>query len=394
MMKIHEPEQFGMSSKRLQRIDTIMQSYVDSGKLAGISTGLIRKGHLIHLSKCGWQDIEAQTPLDYDTIFRIYSMTKPITSIALMMLYEQGRFHLQDAVSKYIPEFAETRVIAPYGKLEKPSPEMTIQDLLRHTSGISYLDFYDDEPIVGAFVEGKPWASENTLQDMIRRLVKAPLVYQPGTQWSYSAATNVVGYLVEVLSGSSLGDFFEEHIFQPLGMVDTLFRVPEDKLSRFATLYGDTKENKLDILTHEMFGDYVNTRLHYGGGGLVSTLPDYLRFAKCLLNKGDLDGFRLIGRKTLEMMAINHLPENVSLPSDWLPGFGFGLGFSVVKDVAATGEMGSVGNYGWGGWASTNFWVDPQEDLTAVLMLQYIPDKIDYPVRADFRTAVYQALND
>jgi CubicO group peptidase (beta-lactamase class C family) len=235
-----------------------------------------------------------------------------------------------------------------------------------------------------------------TLEEMIRRIADLPLANQPGQVWRYSVATDVVGYLVEVISDMSLAEFFDEKIFRPLGMEDTSFSVPPDKMDRFATLYGKTEKSALDLIDTATGGDYINIRLYSGGHGLVSTTADYLRFAQLVLNKGELDGVRLLGPKTMELMTTNHVPPAlmpIAMGEEQMPGFGFGLGFSVMMDVAQSGMLGSVGLHGWGGWANTHFWIDPQEQLIGILMLQHVPSST-YPVTNDFRTLVYQALID
>lgn len=229
---------------------------------------------------------------------------------------------------------------------------------------------------------------------MVRRITALPLAHQPGREWRYSVATDVVGYLVELISDMSLAEFFDEKIFRPLGMEDIAFSVPPDKIDRFATLYGKTEKGPLEVIDTDTGGDYFNVRLHSGGHGLVSTAADYVRFAQLVLNRGELDGVRLLGPRTMELMTINHLPPALfpmAMSQEPMPGFGFGLGFSVMMDVPQSGMMGSVGLYGWGGWANTHFWVDPREQLIGILMLQYIPSRT-YPVTTDFRTLVYQAL--
>jgi CubicO group peptidase (beta-lactamase class C family) len=366
-MNTSTPEEVGFSASRLSRIGTAMQHYVDQSKLAGLITLVARRGKVVHFERFGMMDLEAATPVQFDTIFRIYSMTKPITSVALMMLFEHGLVRLTDPVSKFIPEFGEVRVLVNEGELADPAREITVHDLLRHTAGLSY-GVYED--------------------------THAPVDKQA---WRYSVATDVVGYLVEVIADTSLAEFFEEKIFKPLGMEDTAFSVPADKLDRFASVYGLTEQGPLEVIDTATAGDYSETlRLYCGGHGLVSTTADYLRFAQLVLNKGELNGVRLLGPRTVELMTTNHLPPAllpIKMGAEQMPGFGFGLGFSVMMDVAQSGMMGSVGLHGWGGWASTHFWVDPREQLIGILMLQYIPGGT-YPITSEFRTLVYQALVD
>jgi CubicO group peptidase (beta-lactamase class C family) len=394
-MKKSAPEEFGFSPDRLKRIDTAMQRYVDQKTLAGLVTLVARRGGVVHFEKFGYQDIETREPMELDTIFRIYSMTKPITSVALMMLFEHGLIRLTDPVTKFIPGFKKVKVFVNEGELADLEREITIQDLLRHTAGLSYGDD-EDSPVDGLYRKADLFNGGITLEEMIRRIADLPLANQPGQVWRYSVATDVVGYLVEVISDMSLAEFFDEKIFRPLGMEDTAFSVPPDKIDRFATLYGKTEKSALDLIDMATGGDYINVRLYSGGHGLVSTTADYLRFAQLVLNKGELDGVRLLGPRTMELMTTNHLPPAlmpIAMGEEQMPGFGFGLGFSVMMDVAQSGMMGSVGLHGWGGWANTHFWVDPQEQLIGILMLQYVPSGT-YPVTNDFRTLVYQALID
>ena len=403
-MNIVTPEEVGFSASRLSRIGVAMQRYVDQKKLAGMVTLVARRGKLVHFEKFGYQDIETSRPMELDTIFRIYSMTKPITSVALMMLFEQGLVRLTDPVTKFIPEFGKVKVLVGEGELADLEGEITIQDLLRHTAGLSYGGYKDTQaPIDKLYDQAHLWRPDITIREAVRRLTELPLAHQPGQAWRYSVATDVVGHVVELISDMSLREFFEEKIFQPLGMEDTAFTVPPEKVDRFATLYGKTdacaepgrSEGPLELIDVVTGGDYFNTRLESGGAGLVSTAADYLRFAQLVLNKGELDGVRLLGPRTVELMTTNHLPPALlpTMAEQDMSGFGFGLGFSVVMDVAQSGMMGSVGLHGWGGWASTHFWVDPKEQLIGILMLQYIPSGT-YPVRTDFRTLIYQALID
>ena len=396
------PEEAGFSASRLSRIDTAMQRYVDQKTLAGIVTLVARRGEVVHFEKFGYQDIATSKPMELDTIFRIYSMTKPITSVALMMLFEQGLVRLTDPVTKFIPEFGKVKVLVGEGELADLEGEITIQDLLRHTAGLSYGGYKDThDPIDKLYDQAHLWRPDITNREAVRRIAELPLAYQPGQAWRYSVATDVVGHVVEVISDMSLGEFFEERIFKPLGMEDTAFTVSPEKVDRFATLYGLTDgqashARPLELIDVATGGDYFSTLLESGGAGLVSTAADYARFAQLILNKGDLDGVRLLGPRTVELMTTNHLPPAllpIAMGEERMPGFGFGLGFSMMMDVAQSGMMGSVGLHGWGGWASTHFWVDQQEQLIGILMLQYIPSGT-YPIRTDFRTLVYQALVD
>lgn len=387
----------GFSAERLTRIDNLITRYIDSGKLAGAVTCVTRRGHTAHLNALGYQNLENKTPMALDSIFRIYSMTKPIASVALMMLYEESLFNLTDEVSQYIPAFKDVKVLGVNGELETPIRPMTIQDLLRHTAGLSYGYYADTRiPVDKLYDEADIFTNKITLAEAISRLAKLPLAFHPGTKWHYSMATDVCGYLVELLSGMSLADFMQKKIFDPLGMIDTAFEIAPSKLNRFCTLYGKKPDTDFGILDLPASSEYTPpVVLHSGGSGLVSTTADYLKFAQCILNKGELNGTRLLAPKTVELMISNHLTSDLlpiafegSVP---MMGTGFGLGFSVTLDVAQNAVLGSIGEHSWGGYAETYFWIDPQEDLIAILMTQYLPSQT-YPIRKEFRTAVYQAL--
>ena len=341
--------------------------------------------------------------MERDTIFRIYSMTKPITSVALMMLYEEGAFQLFEPVSRYIPAFGNSKVMTGIGYMgaqyAAQSPPMTIHHLLTHTAGLSY-GFFNDTPIEDMYRESLMRSKDVSLEEMILGLAELPLRHQPGAGWNYSFATDVCGYLVQVLADMPFEDFLAERIFKPLGMVDTAFHCPADKLDRFAKLYQhDLKSGGF----HEFVGsphipahDYTQpAKAPSGGGGLVSTTSDFWQFAKMLHHEGELGDTRIIGRKTLEYMTRNHikaelLPLEIGLGK--MPGQGFGLGFSVVMDAAQSGVLNSDGNYGWSGAAATNFWVDPQEQLVGIIMTQLM-DNMHF-FQQDFRAQVYQALEE
>lgn len=397
LLKRTNPEELGFSTEHLARINDFMERYVNDVKAPGFVTLVARRGQIAYFDKFGYQDVESKTPMELDTIFRIYSMTKPITSVALMMLYEESPFNLTDRVGEYIPAFKNVRVWGPNGVLETPLRPITIQDLLRHTAGLSYGDYaVSQSPVDKLYDESDLFNRNITVEEMTARIAGLPLMYHPGSKWHYSVATDVIGRLIEVLSGKPLADFMQEKIFTPLGMVDTAFHIDPSKLSRFCTLYGKTTESDFGVLDMPETSEYLPpVTLHSGGSGLVSTTADYLQFAQCILNKGELNGVRLLGPKTVKLITRNHLPSAL-LPIAFegiepMLGMGFGLGFSVMLDAAQAGIMGSVGDHSWGGYAETYFWIDPQEDLTAILMTQYLPS-MTYPIRKEFRTAVYQAL--
>ena len=399
MMKQTEPEKLGFSSIRLKRLDNLMIRYVESGKLAGTVTCIARRGQVLHNKTFGYQNLETETPMAEDSIFRIYSMTKPITSVALMILYEEALFNLTDEVSQYIPAFKDVKVWGAGGALESPIRPMTVQDLLRHSAGLSYGGFADSKsPVDKLYDEADLLNQKITNAELTDRIANLPLLYHPGGKWHYSVATDVIGYLVELMSDKPLMDFMQEKIFNPLGMVDTAFRIDPSKLSRFCTLYGKTPESDFGVLDTPDTSEFLPpVTLQAGGSGLVSTITDYLKFTQCLLNKGELNGERLLGSKTIDLMTCNHLPSAL-LPiafegTEPMLGMGFGLGFGVMLDPAQTGVIGAVGDYGWGGYAETYFWNDPQEELIAILMTQYMPSQT-YPIRKEFRTVVYQALDE
>ena len=403
-MIIVAPEDVGVSSERLARLNSVMQRYVDENKLAGIVTLLARDGQVFHFERFGMADIEAKKPMELDSLFRIFSMTKPIASVALMMLYEEGRFHLEDPVTSFIPEFEGLKVYAGMGqtgmRLDELKHQMTIRHLLTHTSGLSY-GFYEDSPVEAMYREADTRSAGSSLKDMIQKLSKLPLLYQPGTEWRYSVATDVVGYLVEVMSGQRFDDFLEERILSPLGMESTGFYAPEEEIGRLGAVYGPPENGGgLSIVDNAETSRFARpTTFFSGGGGLVSTAGDYFRFCQMMLNQGELDGVRLLGRKTVELMTVNHLSEDL-LPfsvgeaaEDYAKGCGFGLGFRVVMDVAQTGVVGSEGSHSWGGAASTTFWIDPEEELIAIFMTQFMPSG-HYPIHREFQALTYQAIVD
>jgi CubicO group peptidase (beta-lactamase class C family) len=350
--------------------------------------------------------VASDRPLGDDAIYRIYSMTKPITSIALMQLYEQGRVLLEDPVSAYIPEFAEMQVFtggtptAP--KVRPAQTTMTVKDVLTHASGLTYGFFFQNN-LDAMYREdglGDFQLPDYTLEEGMRRLATKPLAFDPGTAWNYSMSTDVCGRLVEVIAEVGLDEYFAERITGPLGMDDTAFHVPADKKDRFTSNYALTPDEPLMIVDSFDASPYLSPPVFLsGGGGLVGTVDDYQRFVDMLLNGGELDGRRIIGRKTLEYMTINHLPEGKTLnelgqslfSEAVMEGMGFGLGFSTLVDPARNGAVSSGGEFAWGGAASTAFWVDPAEEITCVFMTQLMPSS-SYPLRRELKATVYQAL--
>ena len=399
----------GFSPERLARIDDFLQrKYIDAGKLPGTLTMIARRGEVAHLGPRGLADVERGTPVAEDTIWRIYSMTKPITSIAFMMLVEEGLVALDDPVHRYIPEWRNLGVFAGGThrtgfQTTKPDRPMLIVDLLRHTSGLTY-GFQLRTNVDAAYRAAKIGEIEKagTLDSFIETLGKLPLEFSPGEKWNYSVATDVLGYLVEKIGGEQFESFLKRRIFDPLEMTDTAFQVQPDQAHRFASCYQPTRDGGIALQDDAATSAYLEPPgFVSGGGGLVSTAGDYMKFALALANGGTANGYRLIGRKTLELMTANHLPGGVDLPALSVSlfseasyaGVGFGLGFATNIEPAKTLIPGSVGDYYWGGAASTFFWVDPAEELVGIFMTQLIPSST-YPVRRELRTMIYAALDD
>lgn len=402
-MEAATPESVGLSSSRLDRIAPVLQDYVDRDRFAGMVAMVARYGKVVYSECFGTMDREAGRPVQPDTLFRIYSMSKPITSVALMMLYEEGRFQLSDPVSRFIPEFGQMQVLVEEAngttKLVDQLKEATIRDLLTHMAGLTYGLFEGDSAVELLYRQARLLDTNETLATWIARLTTLPLAFQPGAAWRYSVATDVLGYLVEVISGMRFDVFLEQRIFQPLGMVDTGFSVPEEQLHRFAAMYGPAQAGGLELIDAPATSKWAKPlRFLSGGGGLVSTATDYMRFSQMLLNGGELEDVRLLGFKTVELMTTNHLPDRF-LPYHTGPqpayGYGFGLGFRVLLDVAESGILGSEGEFGWGGAAGTYFWVDPQEELIGLIMPQLLLLSGGYyPLAQDFRVLTYQAIVD
>ena len=398
----------GFSSGRLTALDEHLQkNYIENQRYSGVLTGIFRKGELVHASPIGLRDIENKKPVRRDTIFRIYSMSKPITSVALMTLYERGLFQLDDPVSEYIPQFKNLEVFdsGVYGEFEttRVNREMTVRDLLSHQSGLTY-GFVNRTNVDRAYRDAGVGEIRTTgnLQKMIDSLSEIPLEFSPGERWNYSVSTDVCGYLVEVISGKPFDVFLDEVIFQPLGMVDTGFYVKESEKERLAALY-QYNEAGLPVLVSDFdAGDYTRKPSFLsGGGGLVSTLDDYMAFCQMILGNGKYNDEMILGRKTLDLMGSNHLSNGVDLEQvafgRWSEtqyrGVGFGLGFSVLLDPAASQVSGSKGELAWGGAASTAFWIDKSEDLAVVFLTQLLPSS-SYNVRRELRTLVYSAIED
>ena len=392
----------GFLLDRLGRIAAHVDRYVEGGRYPGAMCLVSRGGEVGFFHQSGYADVERQRPMARDTVLRLYSMTKPITSSALMMLYEEGLFQLDDPVAKHVDSWSDLTVF-DRGDEERyvtvaPDAPMTIKHLLTHTSGLTY-GFMNEHP-VDAMYRRDEVTGNGTLKDMMAKLAGIPLKFSPGTQWSYSVATDVCGYLVEHFSGRPLDEYVADHITGPLGMRDSGFHVKASGTERLAACYQHEGPAKYR-LQDDPVGSRYHTRPTFfsGGGGMVGTIDDYHRFALMLLGKGELDGTRLLGRKTVEYMTTNHLPGNCDLAAMGQPvfsetsyeGIGFGLGFSVVVDPAAANVLDSPGEFAWGGAASTYFWVDPVEELIVVFATQLLPSSA-YPIRRELKTLVYQAL--
>jgi len=406
-MKTVRPEEVGLSSERLARIERHLERrYLDQKKIAGALTLVARRGQVAHFAPVGMMDLERGKPMREDAIFRIYSMSKPVTSVALMTLYEHGHFQLDDAVHKHIPAFRDLRVFEG-GNLgafaTRPCARaMTIRDLLTHMSGLTY-GFMERTNVDRAYRRLDIGNRDVPLAQMIEQLAKLPLEFSPGTAWNYSVATDVCGHLIERISGRPLDAFLREEIFAPLGMHDTGFFVPAEKLDRLATNYSRRADKSLQIEDDAAASAYAaKPAFLSGGGGLVSTAADYLRFCQMLLNRGELDGRRILGRKTIELMTQNHLPGNRDIASlnpggqfsqVIYDGVGFGLGFSVAIDLARAQTVGSLGEYAWGGAASTAFWIDPAEELIVIFMTQFMPSGT-FNFRGQLKSIVYPAITD
>jgi CubicO group peptidase (beta-lactamase class C family) len=408
---VEPSEAVGMSARRLERIRPAMQVYVDSGVYAGVSTLIARRGKVVHAGTFGWRDKEEGRAMTADTIFRLYSQTKPIICTALMTLLEEGRFRLIEPLAKYIPAFGAVKVLEADGKLVAPVRPIMIRDLMTHMSGLSY-HFVEEAGVGKMYTEAKLIGPDHSLEAVIDDLARFPLAFQPGTRWRYSVGIDVAARIIEVVSGQPLGSFLRQRLFEPLGMTDTAFGVPAESRSRVAAMYGRPDLFDPGVTMGSEFAAWmagVNHRVDVsksypvdspdvfvrGGHGLFSTIGDYFRFAQMLANGGELDGERIIGRKTLELMHVNHVPaallplEVGGLP---LPGYGFGLGSRVLLDVAQSSAPGSVGEFGWSGAAKTHYWVDPKEELVGLFMTQSMMS-FDLP-ELDLRALAYQAIDD
>jgi CubicO group peptidase (beta-lactamase class C family) len=390
-LPVAAPEEIGLSAARLTRLGDVLRGEIDRGRVPGAVALIARRGKLGYFEALGARDPVSAAPMHKDTVFRIYSMTKPIVSVAAMMLWEEGQFLLNDPVAKYLPDFADRQVaVERHGKVELVPAErdITIQDLLRHTSGFTY-EFRGTAPVQKMYMEAKLFRRNQSNADHAQTLATLPLMHQPGARWEYSRSTDVVGRLLEVLSGQSLGAFLGERILGPLAMVDTDFHVPPQKHPRLAEPFAKDPESGVAVQLIEV---RERPMFESGGGGLVSTAMDYARFLQMLLSGGTLDGKRLLSRKTIEYMTADHLGPVTGAPDLLIPGYGFGLGFAVRLHAGIAQVPGSVGQYYWGGLAGTTFWVDPAEQLFALMLIQG-PGQRDY-YRVLFRDMVYAAFAD
>jgi CubicO group peptidase (beta-lactamase class C family) len=415
--KLMKPEKVGMSAARLARLDEVMKRrYVDAGYLPGMLTYIFRRGELVHNGICGQMDIERGRRMREDAIFRIYSMSKPITAVALMMLVEEGLIGLDDTVHTHIPSWKDLGVYAsgmpslladapPSFLTTPPLRPMKVVDLATHTSGLTY-GFHMRTSVDAAYRRAKVVDRETPdgLRGMIGQLAQIPLDFSPGTAWNYSVAIDVLGYLVEKLSGMSFGEFLRTRLFEPLGMNDTAFWVPPEKIDRFSCCYQPEGQSGLKLQDDGRESTYATPPLlESGGGGLVSTAHDYLRFCRMMLNGGTLDGVQILSPKTVALFSLNYLPDNREVADMAMPGMfsesgyagvGFSLGCGVNVNVARTRLPGSLGEYFWGGAAATAFWIDPQEDLTVVFMTQVMGSPARLTLRRDLRTLVYSAMTE
>ena len=397
------PEDVGLCSTRLERVDGWMRRQVDEGRLPGVQVMVMRGSGIAFSREYGFADVARGKRMAPDTIVRIYSMTKPLTSVAIMMLYEEGRFQLDDPISRFLPAFRDMRVAVGgmWGKIDTvpAEREITFRDLLSHTSGLTY-GFLQSTLIDQIYRDrGIDFqTSASSLEELVDEAAKVPLLAQPGAEWNYSISTDVLGRLVEVISGKSFGDFLRQRVIGPLGMVDTDFHIAKDKIERFASNYTRGPDGRPKLIDDAIDGPFATPRpIASGGGGLVGTAADYMRFCRFMLNRGELDGVRLLGRKTVELMTSNQLGGDMAemgqprFSESPYFGIGFGLGFSVMLDPAKAQIVGTPGEYAWGGAASTAFWCDPVEDMAVVLLTQLMPSST-YPIRRELRVLTYQAL--
>jgi CubicO group peptidase (beta-lactamase class C family) len=385
------PSEIGLSAAGLARLGAVMRGEIERGRVPGAVALIARRGRVGYFESFGQRDPASGAPMARDSIFRIYSMTKPIVSVAAMMLWEEGRFLLSDPIGKFLPELKDRKVAVDRDGQMELVPEarpITIQDLLRHTSGLTY-EFRGNGPIHKMYMSARIYSRDQSNAEQVTALAKMPLLHQPGTVWEYSRSTDVLGRLIEVLSGQTLGEFLERRILAPLGMADTAFHVPQPQHGRLAEAFAQDPESGGTV---QLMKVKDPPRFESGGGGLVSTASDYANFLQMMLNRGTFAGLRFLSRKTIELMTADHLGSITGASDLLLPGYGFGLGFAIRMQPGISHVPGSVGQYFWGGLAGTTFWVDPAEDLFAIMLIQ-APGQRDY-YRTLFRDLVYAAFDD
>jgi len=377
------PEDVGFSAEKLDEIAPTLQGYVDKGQTPGFLTAIAKEGKLVHFETIGMRDVENEKPVKADTIFRIYSMSKPITSVAVMILYQDGLFQLDDPVEKYLPDFKDMKVFnEEQTETHDAQNKMTIKHLLTHTSGLTY--GWGNKPIDKLYGELKVFRRGSSLKDMAEKLAKIPLLHEPGEKWTYGVSTDLLGYLVEVVSGMPFEEFLRSRLFIPLGMVDTAFSVPKENVERFAALYRPTEEGGLRLARNAPLANDDVSFFPSGGGGLVSTTADYLRFCQMLLNGGELYGVRILSEENVKLMRYPHFQRGNNSA--------FGLGFHIVTNKENRDAKRAKGSFSWGGAAATIFWIDPENELVAVLMTQLMNNR--YGFGGDFERITYQALNN
>ncbi|NND81772.1 MAG: beta-lactamase family protein [Gammaproteobacteria bacterium] len=396
-LKAAKPERVGVSSERLQRLNELADKYVAEGSYSGIVTMVARNGKIIHSNAAGTYGVNDETPMADDTLFRIYSMTKPVTAVAAMVLYEQGKFHLDDPVAKYLPELADLKVLKD-GEMVDPMQPATMRHLLTHTAGMTY-GWTADNPVDKQYAEAKLFASKD-LDEFIGKLAEIPLRFEPGSRYFYSVSFDVLGAAIERISGTTLDKFMHQNIFAPLGMHDTFFEVPADKMHRLASdQRWDHENNKIATIAPEHSRPFDKVGMYAGGGGLVSTIGDYMRFCQMVLNGGSLDGVRILGPKTVALLSSDQLTPKVRAEGvgqypllDLYPGQSMAFAYGVVTDPDVMPDIASQGELSWGGVAGTKFWIDPKEKLIAIAMVQLYesPQKL----RFDLKSAIYPALTE
>lgn len=394
-MAVTQAEKVGMSSQQLVKLDEMGQRYIDQKQYSGLVSMVARKGSVVHLKAFGNMSVDNDTPIQTDTLFRIYSMTKPITAVAAMILYEEGKFHLNEPVSKYLPEFADVKVLKD-GELVTPSAPMTIRQLFTHSAGLSY-GFSTDNSVDEEYRKVKPLDSKD-LREFVQKVANIPLRFEPGKRYQYSVSYDVLGAIIERLADMPLDQFFQQRIFQPLGMQDTFFQVPASKFKRLAgDQYWDAANKKLMPVPASNQRNYASVSLFSGGGGLVSSASDYMRFAQMVLNGGSYNGVRILGPKTVQYMGLNHLTpaaraEGVGVfqNADLYAGQSMSLGFGVVTNPALMPATSSMGEISWAGVAGTKFWIDPEEEIIGIAMVQQY--SAPWPLRFDMKVATYAAI--